>query len=405
MLTKYAQEIAEATGRLVKGSVLITDTNAVIIGCTDPERIGRVHSPSIPVMKFGKETFDDENAAKMLGVKPGVTLPYFFLGRIVGSIAVAGNPEVVRPFALLIREQAESMLRERLFIQKAYEMNKNQENLINEIINFNPIEVEARFIIEKAKKVGIDLNRTRISICFEIFRFRGVCDEKNKILDNNISNDPFKSELSIQLLRKKIYDIIFSQFKSQQDFGSYIKNDTFLLLNCVNDHSESEDLIIHNVIENCNHICHKVREFNVELLIGIGSLSFNLFEIPFSFSEATQTIEIAKKISPTPGVYHIKDFQLEHILLGVEKRAFFKNQNQKIIEIQKQPDGENLLRDYVTWCDNFFNTKKTSESLEIHRNTLSYRLQKIKDITQIKDGDFKGFISLYLAILSKTLNK
>ena len=96
-------------------SIIITDTNGIIIGAPAKERLGEFHPPSIPCIKYKKTSFDDEDAARRFGVwYPGSTMPLFFQGQVVGTAAVAGDPEVVLQFSTLVKNQIESLLREKV---------------------------------------------------------------------------------------------------------------------------------------------------------------------------------------------------------------------------------------------------------------------------------------------------
>ena len=108
MLEKYAQEISEYLSGLMGRSIIITDINGIIIGAPAKERLGEFHPPSLPCIKYKKMSFDDEDAARKLGVwYPGSTFPIFFNGQVIGTAAIAGEPEIVLQFSTLLKNQIE----------------------------------------------------------------------------------------------------------------------------------------------------------------------------------------------------------------------------------------------------------------------------------------------------------
>ncbi|MBX9976612.1 PucR family transcriptional regulator [Cytobacillus firmus] len=50
------------------------------------------------------------------------------------------------------------------------------------------------------------------------------------------------------------------------------------------------------------------------------------------------------------------------------------------------------------WCESGFNKVQTAHSLHIHRNTLQYRLEKIKEITGTSIKDYRKMMYLYMGI-------
>ncbi len=109
MLKRFAQVICDTTHDIIGHHVLITDENAVIIGSSDPLRLSTVHDPSKVSMKQRRETYTDrEEASRLTGVKPGVTLPVFLAGEVVGSIAIAGDHREVAKYGLLVQKQPNS---------------------------------------------------------------------------------------------------------------------------------------------------------------------------------------------------------------------------------------------------------------------------------------------------------
>jgi carbohydrate diacid regulator len=65
-------------------------------------------------------------------------------------------------------------------------------------------------------------------------------------------------------------------------------------------------------------------------------------------------------------------------------------------------DYQELLQTFVK---NNGSIKKTSEEYYIHKNTLQYRLNKLKDITGYDPRTIEGIVVLYIAFLIYKMNK
>src|SRR6201999_234913 len=79
-------------------NVLITDENAQVIGSGDVCRVGTIHEASVEVVKSGvAASHNAEEAAALVGVRPGITMPIVLDGAVIGTVGITGSPaQVVR---------------------------------------------------------------------------------------------------------------------------------------------------------------------------------------------------------------------------------------------------------------------------------------------------------------------
>lgn len=182
MLKRYAQEISEYLSAIMERSIIITDVNGIIIGAPDKERIGKIHPPSIPCVKFRKMSFDDYEAAKRIGVwYPGSTVPLFFQDQVIGTAAIAGDPELVLQFTTLVKKQIESMLREKVSEYSISVTQKEINDLVKDISTFNPHKDTDLTLLKRARRLGIKLDVPRGVISVVFSNFRGLDLAKNPI--------------------------------------------------------------------------------------------------------------------------------------------------------------------------------------------------------------------------------
>ncbi len=169
MLKRFAQVICETTHDIIGHHVIITDESAVIIGSSDPLRLHTVHAPSIVAMKQKRETYTEpEEASKMKGVKPGVTLPVFLAGEVVGSIAIAGDHREVARYGLLVQKQAELFLREQLIQESAGARERALRELVSDIASFAPEQDDSAVLATRVKELGYDMDVHRVCLVMEL---------------------------------------------------------------------------------------------------------------------------------------------------------------------------------------------------------------------------------------------
>src|SRR5262245_46725686 len=113
---ELAAEIADETTRILGHNVLITDQDAHAIGSGDVTRVGSIHEASVGVVASGiAASHNIEQAAALVGVLPGITMPIVLDGVVVGTVGITGPPSRVARLGALVQRQTEILLRESLF--------------------------------------------------------------------------------------------------------------------------------------------------------------------------------------------------------------------------------------------------------------------------------------------------
>lgn len=405
MLEKYAQEISEYMSGMMGRSIIITDTKGIIIGAPAKERLGTFHPPSIPCVKYKKISFDDEEAARRIGVwYPGSTVPLFFHGQVVGTAAIAGEPEVVLQFSTLVKNQIESLLREKILSPYLHSQQRDMTELVRDISRFDPARDDHTTLPEKAERLGINLAIPRIAAAIFFSNFRGLGLSNNPVrLSYESGTDPLSDEINYSTTRSRITEILREIFPDPQDIIASISKDRFMVLS-VMEHCEdtAADSVVTRVRELCEEASGKLKNASIETIIGIGHPAANLYELPLSCSNAWEVVFIAEKLTMKPGVYCFSDMLLKHMLLSIRSphALLYVDKN-----FGEQGDSDELLRTFLIYCDSFFNKQKAAETMHLHRNTLAYRLGKIEERFGISLENFEQVVTLYLSIMVKKLDK
>ncbi len=406
MLEKYAQEISEYLSAMMGRSIIITDTRGIIIGAPAKERIGEFHPPSVPCIKYKKMSFDDEAAARKLGVwYPGSTVPLFFQGNVVGTAAIAGDPEVVLQFSTLVKNQIESMLREKIYTPSLQTPQRKINELVKDIASFDPRIEEHALLPDRAERLGIQLNLSRGVIAIFFSNFRGLGLEKNPVrLPYKSHHDPLSDEIDYSATHSRVIEIIREIFPDPQNVIASVSRDRFVILWRLEE-SEENDITaaLERARELCTEISNKLREGSIETIIGISHPAKNLYEMPHAYANAWEVISIAEKLSLTPGVYCFTDMLLQHILLSIHPNYSLRYMEKKLADSYTANDSQELTETFCIYCESFFSKQKAAERLHLHRNTLAYRLEKIEERFGISIDNFEQVFSLYLTLRIKLL--
>lgn len=141
-----------------------------------------------------------------------------------------------------------------------------------------------------------------------------------------------------------------------------------------------------------------IQDLGVNARISIGNLNKTLEGFRKAYIGMVQALEIGKKFNIKPEIYSIKNMFLEQAIYNFNKdyskelkeeyKDTFKGFNHELIQTL-----EEVLR-----CD--LSLTKAAKKLYIHRNTLMYRIEKIKKETGFDIRNFKEATFLYIVYMN-----
>ena len=137
------------------------------------------------------------------------------------------------------------------------------------------------------------------------------------------------------------------------------------------------------------------------MLIGISSIANNLKDLAKAYKEARISLEVGK-------VFDIEKPVMSYDSLGIG-RLFYQLPNTLceifLQEVFKKGSLESLDRETLMTVQSFFennlNVSETSRKLFVHRNTLVYRLEKIRKLTGLDLREFDHAVTFKVALMVK----
>ncbi len=193
-----------------------------------------------------------------------------------------------------------------------------------------------------------------------------------------------------------VLDVIQRLFPDKQSDFVFSVSETDIVvikeLNGTEDISDIEELA--KLIEN------SVRsELMVKVVIGIGTVAGHLRELADRFKEAQVAIEVGKIFDPEKSIIRYENLGIGRIIyqLPITLCEMF------LSEVFKKNPIESLDADTLDTINKFFennlNVSETSRKLYVHRNTLVYRLEKIKKLTGLDLREFDHAIVFKVAMM------
>ena len=142
-------------------------------------------------------------------------------------------------------------------------------------------------------------------------------------------------------------------------------------------------------------------ELFVRVTIGIGTISNHLRELADSYKEAQVAIEVGKVFDTEKTIINYENlgigrliYQLPTTLCDIFLSEVFKKNTIDSL------DQETLFTINM-FFENSLNVSETSRKLFVHRNTLVYRLEKIKKLTGLDLREFDDAIIFKVALMVK----
>jgi Sugar diacid utilization regulator len=142
-------------------------------------------------------------------------------------------------------------------------------------------------------------------------------------------------------------------------------------------------------------------ELSAPFVIGIGAMATQLKDIARSFKEAQVAVEIGHVFDEEITIMNFENlgigrliYQLPTTLCEMFLTEIFKKGSIEALD-------EETLFTIQKFFENNLNVSETSRKLFVHRNTLVYRLEKIKKLTGLDLREFDNAIVLKVALMVK----
>ncbi len=142
-----------------------------------------------------------------------------------------------------------------------------------------------------------------------------------------------------------------------------------------------------------------------QLIVGVSRCFHNIIEIPKFHMQSIKAAKLGYKLNRKESLYFYNDYAIYHLFEACsfkEKIEEFCDPSiLKLINDDKE-NGTFYALSLYTYIQNNYDIQKTSAIMNVHYNTIKYRLQKIQDTLQInlKDSNVIFHINLSFRILS-----
>ncbi|MED5490736.1 sugar diacid recognition domain-containing protein [Halopseudomonas pachastrellae] len=338
-----AQDIVDRAMAILPYNINVMDRQGVIIGSGDPQRVDSLHEGAQLVLANQRVVALDEQAAACLqGVKPGINLPLLHAGRLVGVLGITGDPEQVRPFAELLRMTAEMLVEQRVLQAEQHWRGQQQEAwLVNLLERGYPLA-----------SLEADAERLRM-------RWKWPLQGCLLCLASETDHELAQGQLISQMRLRHPHDIILP-------------------------------LGLHDVLWLRSGKAETVRRSWLEQADQRGwpvgrLLLAEAVESLADLREATEALinlrDYAQEMRLSERLVGLGDYRLA-VLLHQQQGSWTVQRLLAPLQPLRRADGSGqLVATLRSWLQHNGHTQACAAALQVHRNTLRYRLDRIAEIT------------------------
>lgn len=373
--SELAKSIVDRTMKVVNHNINIMNEQGIIVASGDKSRIGTIHEGAIIALKRKSEfIIDEKQSEKLKGVFPGINLVIEFKNRVVGVIGVTGEPEEVSQYGRLIKTTAEMMI-EQEHIIRGLEWNSRikEEMMLAFIYN----KQDSFTLLEGyAKKSGISYD-TPTNVFIVELNFKETTEKSGVDISNRVIRlleGTFKGSLAASINAKTVV-LLHKHLTSN---------------NTATDYKEKLREVNEKIYD----------QIGINVKISTGKISDNLYEVHKSFEIAKETLSFGKKVFPSENVY-VFDVLKSEMLFSPNSAKWKIDELENTYKLIEANDKNGELRETLeVLIEENGELNNVSSKLFIHRNTLSYRLNKIHKLTNKNPRKYTDLFWLYSVMIN-----
>ena len=352
MANKTLQNMLEKYRDITGREIGIIDENGDVAACTDENKTGETRGDICHEMKFYKNK--DEY------VKDGYTYKYIERNSIAEYILfVSGDDAEAVKLASLIS----------LFLGNFQDLYDSQYDRLSFIKNVILDNILPGDIFHRAKELNFSDNTDRIAYLIKF----------------HMQHDISPVEIIQNMFPDKNKDFIIS---IDERYVALIREVKYKK-------TEDAEKVAKEIISTLSS------EFFTKAMVGIGSPAEDIKGLSRSFKEAQISLEVGKVFDNEKDVINYKNLGIGRIIYQLPTTLC----EIYLQEVFRAGALESLDRESLITIQSFFennlNVSETSRRLFVHRNTLVYRLEKIKKLTGLDLREFEHAIIFKVALMVK----
>ena len=346
-----AQKIVENLKITLHHKVNFMDMDGFIIASSDQSRINTFHEGAALVIKTKKALFIDFDG-QYKGTKKGINMPIYFDSNMIGVVGLTGGREVEK-YAQILKAMTEILVKE-AYLSAISLQKREKQRLIIESLLLYPTNLLEEHLFE------LDLQAP----------YRVI-----------VGSGKAMEEQTGALLF-----LLESFFLGQADVFFTISRSYIILL--IPDRALEETLKKLQAKAFSRH--------RLKLNFGVGLVGVGQKNIRHSFETAKRALSLLQLKKQSSCISYFENLDLDMLLSNIPqdvRQLFLTN----VLRNLPKKEWQSMQHLLTTFSKHNGSINKCAEELFIHKNTVQYKLNKIKTLTGYDPRNYQDFAVLYFA--------
>lgn len=365
-----AEKFVKKATNYTQYNINIMNENGSIIASSDPDRVGSFHEVAYKIMNSDKDIIEVVSEDQFQGGRTGINIALFYKRKKVGVVGITGEPEKIRDTAFIIKMAMETMLEYEIQEKR----NSHQQNLKMRFMDRLLYQEEADSegeLTAVSEQLGYDPQLSRIPVLIVFER----------------QTDPYKL---LELLRNQ-------NILSLQDIVSVTRDNGIIIYKSI---PSGKEIYYRDILEEMQE---KLELFfcrqNAACRYYMGSLQKEYRYYRKSYQHCLWMKKYFR--NSKEHIFWFYEYigeYMQEVVPMIELNRIFADLSEWLDE-----DLKNSMIEMVeTLHRNNYNLNTSSKELFIHKNTLIFRYNKIKNLFHINpiqhmaDREFLRWFVLYL---------
>jgi len=347
-----AQEIVDKLKATLLHKVNFMDMDGLIIASSDQNRINTFHEGAARVIKTKKALFIDYDE-QYKGTKKGINMPIYFENSMIGVIGLTGGREVEK-YTQILKAMTEILVKE-AYLNAISLQKREKQRLIIESLLFHTTH------LFQGELFGLDLNSP----------YRVIVGS---------SHQPMEQKTGALL------SLLESFFLQQHDAFFTISQSRIILLLP----HQTPDALLKEIQATV------FTRYKLQLNFGVGLVGIGQKSIKHSFETAKQALNWLQAIEVTQHISYFETLNLGMLLCNIPadiKQLFLT----RVLANVPEKELEDMQQMLAIFSKHNGSISRCADELFIHKNTVQYKLNKIKTLTGYDPRNYQDFAVLHLA--------
>lgn len=347
MARKFIEQITQYTDY----NINIMNEQGVIIASRDPARVGTFHEVAYYIVTTSEDMVVTSSGDDYPGVKPGINMVINIDGRREGVVGITGNPDEIRPVALITKMAIEAMLKYEKQ-QAEIQSRKTRKERFVTLLTHEEFS-DPKLLRDMAQKLNYSESIVRIPILCRL---------------DDVEAAPFLEMIKLGARHSK------------EDI-SFVLDENHIIIYKSMPESTGQMFSVYKYIiaEYLGNALQWMRREEKNCKFYIGSFQGSFSQYYYAYMHCKW---LEENVVTTSAAAFFYDYSGKYL-----RKIMPMNELQRMFNIYEKQMSKEFLHIYIeivgALIQSNYNLVSAAKLLFMHKNTLVYRYNKIKDVMNV----------------------